>query len=270
MNVSAIMTIRNGEDFVEQAISSILEQSCQALELIVVDDGSKDNTVFLIENLMALSKIPIRLLKTDGVGRAKALNMAIDIASGEWVANLDVDDSWHPNKIYFQAQAVENYPSFDVFITGSEMVYGSDHKDGWDELERAGVRILEKSDFYIRNPVNHSSVMIRRSVLEKVGLYNERLVRQIDADLWIRLLKGGYGFCYVDSPLTVKRLHGGQSFEGRRSLAYAWGAMMVGYRQLLMLNAPVYYYPIPFFKFIYRAVPRGMSNVVRKTLRPGL
>lgn len=270
MKITVIMTVKNGEYFIEQSVLSVLNQSYKVYELIILDDGSTDNTVKVIEELIHVSDIPIKLLKTSGVGRAKALNIAARAAEGDWIANLDVDDSWHPDKIHFQVHAANKFPDCNVFITSSEIIYGAKSIGTHENFEDLNIKLLGKKDFYTRNPVNHSSVMIRSSTLKSLDYYNEDLSRQIDIELWIRLLVQDNVFCLVDLPLTVKRLHDNQSFEARGRLRYSYSAIKIGYSKLLLFNAPIKYYPIPTIKFIYNICPRSIRNVIRKIARPNV
>lgn len=264
MEISAIMTVKNGQEFLLGSVGSIINQTVSPFEIVVVDDGSEDTTVTLLEEIKSKTNINIKIIKTNGVGRARALNLAVDNASGQWIANLDVDDFWHPRKLERQVTALQKYPSASLLITDTMRVYGEEDVNFANAVDNEQVSTLERSDFLLRNPVNHSSVMMKRDVLVQAGKYNEALERQIDIDLWVRLLSGGFKFYRVETPLTAKRIHKNQSFESKGRFRYSRGALYMGLRQLRELDAAWFYYPYPFLKFIYNMLPGFVRNVRKR------
>jgi len=267
MKVTAIMTVKNGQKFIEQALDSIISQAAPVAEIIVVDDGSTDSSAACVRNIASRVDIPIKLICTTGVGRAKALNIAVDASAGDWIANIDVDDYWYIDKLRLQLDAIQKHPECDIFVTGTHIIYGSKAVDRSRRFEASSVVTLDKCSFFINNPINHSSVLISKAALKEVGGYCADLARQIDIELWVRLLVAGYRFGMLQQPLTVKRLHEEQSFEHGNRFRYALGAFVISLKKLSALNAPAYYYPVPFIKFLYQILPRGISNAVRKVVR---
>ena len=268
-DVSVYMTVKNGEKFIEQSLYSVTRQTCKPREIVVIDDGSTDGTVRIIKQLAQKSSISIKLIETTGVGRAKALNMAWKACSSTWVANIDADDIWHPEKLCYQLKAIKMSPMTDLISTKSNFLKGrSKPATTYDEIEELSKHQLTKlsaEDFFFRNQINHSSVLIRRCRLKEVGGYNENRVSQIDLDLWYRLLAKGYCLIRIDAPLTFKRIHAEQSFEAKNRIAYCFRSMSCELQGLRLLKANLYWYPLPILKFFFGLLPVNYRSHIRST-----
>ncbi len=257
--ISVIMTVKNGARFLESSLSSVFSQTYLPQEVVVVNDGSDDDTWEVLKRLRLMAPIPVQLLNTQGVGRSRALNLAVSHTKHKWLANIDADDKWLPEKLEQQAVAVGLFPNAELVVTASQTIYGEG--EGELDAERAfSVTPMGPKSFYIRNPINHSSVMFSRRLLDQVGGYDEALVRQVDIDLWIRALRNGYIFYRVDMPLTIKRLHDGQSYEVGNRLGYTFNSFKISLKKLWQLKAPFYYFPIPFVRFFYNNIPRSIRR----------
>jgi len=197
--VSVIITTFNRARFVEEAIRSVLLQRRLApLEIIVVDDGSTDNTPEVVETFGSFVKYVFQ----DHRGVSSARNHGIALSSGEWIAFLDSDDLWLPDKLSRHWQFCMENP--DILISQTDEIW-----------LRHGVRLNprkyhEKPDGYCfdrlleRCLVSPSAVMIHRSVFDAVGVFDERLLACEDYDLWLRI---GYRFPIglVRKKLVIKR-----------------------------------------------------------------
>lgn len=259
IEISVIMTVKNGAKYLESSLSSIFAQTCPPKEIVVVNDGSSDDTWDELNKWRLMAPIPLRLLNTHGVGRSAALNLAVSHSQYPWLANIDVDDIWLPEKLEQQALVVSRYPDSELVVTASHIVYGEVSGE-LDAMGEFSVTSLGPKDFYIRNPINHSSVVFSRRLYNQLGGYNETLVRQVDIDLWIRALRDGYVFYRIDLPLTVKRLHDGQSYEVGSRLRYTFSSFKISLKKLWLLKAPFYYFTVPFVKFVYNNIPRGVRH----------
>lgn len=259
VEVSVIMTVKDGAQYLESSLSSVFYQTRLPKEVVVVNDGSADNTWEILQRLRLIAPMPVRLLDTRGIGRSAALNLAVRHAQYPWLANIDADDVWLTEKLEHQAAVVRTFPDADAVVTASHIVYGNVEK-GLNTHGVFSVTPLGRDSFYIRNPINHSSILFSRRFHDQVGGYNESLSRQVDIDLWIRALRIGYVFYRIDSPLTIKRLHDGQSYEVGNRFAYTSNALKMSLLNLWKLNAPFYYFPIPFAKFLYNNIPRSVRR----------
>jgi glycosyltransferase involved in cell wall biosynthesis len=187
-------------------LASVLQQQGVSLEVIVVDDGSTDDTVDRVANIRDARVKLVR--NTIPLGVSAARNRGIGLASGPWIAFLDDDDLWAPNKLSIQLDAAmtagaEWAYSGSVKIDAHERIIGGEPPPNPPDL-MATLRRL--------NPVpgGCSGVIVRRTALDSVGAFDTELSNLADWDLWIRLGETGAPAC-ATVPLVAYRLHGGQA-----------------------------------------------------------
>jgi glycosyltransferase involved in cell wall biosynthesis len=184
---------------VAAAVGSVLNQTFTDLELIVIDDGSTDDTPEVVRPF--LSDPRVRYLRTDGLGQPRAKNLGVLQARGPLVAFLDGDDEWLPAKLERQLPLFAD-PAVGVVYARRTLV----DADGRDLPTPAGLLIRGRvyDDLLVRNPVCFSSVVVRRSVFESVGIFDPTLPLAIDYDLWLRAARH-FAFDYVDESLVRYR-----------------------------------------------------------------
>ena len=198
MSVSVIIPTHNRARQVVKAVDSVLAQSAPVYEVIVVDDGSDD------ESLSALASYgeKIRVLRQENRGVSSARNLGIGAAGGEWLALLDSDDQWLPEKLARQLAFHKENPEILISQTDEQWV-----RDG-RPVNKAR-RFVQKAEGWIFEPslamchVSPSAVLIHRSVFDQVGLFDEGLPACEDYDLWLRVARR-YPVGLVDEPLIIK------------------------------------------------------------------
>ncbi len=197
MNISVIIPTFNRAHTLARALDSVLAQSYVPKEIIVVDDGSNDETGVLLENYPGTKYI--KLAENSGVSHAR--NVGIERANGEWIALLDSDDAWLPLKLAKQVAATEQAPGVKIFHTdeiwirnGTRVNPKKRHAkpDGW--VYEASLALC---------CISPSSVLMHRSVFEQCGLFDESLPACEDYDLWLRLFSR-YPVKLINEPLLVK------------------------------------------------------------------
>jgi glycosyltransferase involved in cell wall biosynthesis len=199
--VSVVIPAYNAERFVAAAIESVLAQTFKDLEVIVVDDGSRDGT----GAIAARFGEPVRYLRQDNAGVAAARNRGIRESRGGLTAFLDADDTWRSDKLEKQLAALETQPQYRVCYSAFTVV-----DDNLDPLRiahssrRAG--ILE--DLVLRGNVVGSicTVLCRRELFDLAGAFDPALSQCADWDMWIRLSLLT-DFLYLDEPLVTYRQH---------------------------------------------------------------
>ncbi len=197
--VSVVIPTHNYSQFVVEAVSSAAAQTYPNSEVIVVDDGSTDDTRERLGPYMDR----IRYVYQENRGLAAARNTGIRHAQGEWVAFLDSDDLWHAQKTKIQFEAVGNDESICVVGSpnGVEMPA---------ELPAAcEMREVSVKDFLCSTPMTGSSIMVRRKCFDEIGLFDESLRSVEDRDMWLRLA-ARYRVLQVESPCWWYRKHEGQ------------------------------------------------------------
>lgn len=194
--VSCIVPVFNGERYVQQALESIHNQTYEPLEIIVVDDGSTDNTKALVKSL----EIPVQYIEQTNMGPAAARNHGISLANGDFVAFLDSDDLWHQEKLTKQIARFQSRPEVEVCIT--HVNHFSDSEMGRKDIQYQGQRRLHNIPGYVTQ-----TLMCRRTTFEKVGIFDPKL-RHGDANDWF-VRVADYGLCIelLTEVLVFRRLH---------------------------------------------------------------
>jgi glycosyltransferase involved in cell wall biosynthesis len=196
--VSVILPTCNRAWIVGQAIDSVLDQDYGNMELIVVDDGSTDDTL----QLLAAYGERLRVIRQANRGVSAARNAGIRTAGGALVALLDSDDTWLPGKVTAQVEFFSAHPS--ALICQTEEIWirnGVRVNPGKRHRKEAGM-IFEKSLALCL--VSPSAVMLRKSLLDEVGLFDETLPACEDYDLWLRI-GWKHPVHLIHRPLVVKR-----------------------------------------------------------------
>lgn len=196
--VSVVIPTFNRARLIGAAIDSVLDQDFADVELIVVDDGSTDDTFRLI----SAYGDRLRSIRQENRGVSAARNAGIRSAGGNLIALLDSDDEWLPGKLAAQVAFFEDHP--EALICQTEEIWirnGKRVNPGNRHRKQAGM-IFERSLALCL--VSPSAVMMRKSLLDEVGLFDERLPACEDYDLWLRIA-WKYPIHLIDRPLIVKR-----------------------------------------------------------------
>lgn len=210
--VSVVMASYNHARFIEQAIQSILNQTMGDLELIIVDDGSVDDSNAIVASIKdeRIRHIP---LKENG-GACNAANIAINLAQGEFVAICNSDDVWETNKLEVQVEKFTLMPDVGAIFSdvswidehgclinaGSSSELGNFRQD--NKPRHAWLKQILEND----NCLCHPSVLLRREVYGRVGVLDNMLRQLPDLDLWIRVLQH-YEIHVMHEKLVQFRIH---------------------------------------------------------------
>jgi glycosyltransferase involved in cell wall biosynthesis len=201
--VSAVITAYNSEAFIADAIKSVLDQSRVVDEIVVVDDGSTDGTRRVVTEFEDQG---IKYILQPNSSAGAARNRGLRETSGDYIAFLDADDFWLPNKIRQQIHYLENNPSA-ALVSGFARWWNVTK----DTVRISGKRVKDmktlRREILVHNVIgNPSMVMLRRSALEDVGVFDDSIRWGQDWDLWIRLVEK-YDANVLEEPLTVYRWH---------------------------------------------------------------
>lgn len=182
--VSAVVITRNRKSLLERALLSVLSQTRKDLEIIVVDDGSTDGTREWMEDFAARHNIKY-IYDTAALGGNHVRNIGIRAASGKYIALLDDDDEWLPDKTDKQLRLLESDPETGVAGCGRLARYDNGREEAEDPylLPEGDLRETIFTDLHFTS----SRLMIRKSLLEEVGLFDENLRAWQDYELMIRL-----------------------------------------------------------------------------------
>lgn len=201
--VSVVIPTYDRADLLPQAVESALAQSYPNVEIVVVDDGSTDGTAALLASWGER----IRSLRLDRAGPSGARNAGIREATGEFVAFLDSDDVWMPDKLARQMEVFRAHPGTGMVGGGCRYI---DAKGRPLPMEEAGpdVVTLEELQIFTALPGSASNVLVRRALLDEVGGFDEDLHRAEDRELWMRIAERAEVRCVPECTVAI-RLHDG-------------------------------------------------------------
>lgn len=213
--VSVVMAVRNGAPYLPHSIESITGQTVRDFEFVIVDDGSTDQTLEILQRYAAADRRICVLQNPSQMGLAASLNRGFSMASGEFIARQDADDISFPERLGVQVSFLRSRP--DVGLLGSR------HYRMGTDGRLLDLMWLPETDTEIRwrllfhNALCHSAVMLRRAHLpEKGPFYNEAVASSQDYELWSRLIRKTRS-ANCTTPLVAYRIHAGQvsAWHGR-------------------------------------------------------
>lgn len=212
--VAVVIPVRDRAAMIVDAIRSVLAQTWSDFALVVVDDGSRDDSADAAERALGDAPAGSRVLRRSACGVAAARNAGAAAVDARWIAFLDSDDLWEPAKLARQMAWIGLHPSSRIVQTGERWLDHGRHRNPrlWHRKEeRLFPRCLE------RCLVSPSAVAIRRDLYGELGGFDESFLVCEDYELWLRVaLREAVGL--VDEPLVVKR--GGHADQLSRS---TWG-----------------------------------------------
>ena len=198
--VSVVIPAFNAEKYIATCIDSVLAQSYSNFEIVVVDDGSTDNTIDLISEY----KNPrIKTYSQVNSGSASARNHGVQKASGEWIAFIDSDDIWTTDKLQKQLEQCADcaWSHTDSYFLGG--IY-EEHTKASDLSEKHSGEIFSR--LLVENFIGTSCVMIKKAIFQEIGGFSSSYRALQDWDLWIRVA-AKYQICYIAEPLVYYRVH---------------------------------------------------------------
>jgi len=228
--VSVCIPTYNGEQFIAEAISSVLSQTYSAIELIISDDQSQDYTLAIAQSFQKQTSIPISILTHHPLGLAENSNFCIDQSQGKYIKFLYQDDILKPNCIEKMVDLAEIDPDIGLVFSPREMFFlNQDDIDldlmavyqefanlhqSWLNLNSIqwGTELLADPNLW-QHPINKigepSTVLLRKSIFERIAGFDPQLNQLVDLDLWWRIL-GHFKVGFVKETLSLFRLHSQQ------------------------------------------------------------
>ena len=197
MKISVILPTYNREHTLRRAIDSVLSQTLQPFEFIVIDDGSTDETKRLLKENYPM----VQYLYQANGGVSSARNKGIQHSCGDWIALLDSDDEWMPDKLESQSRIINNSNNNHFIHTNEIWIRKGVRVNQMKKHEKYGGWIFEKCLDICK--ISPSSSMISKKIFDDIGLFDESLKVCEDYDMWLRI-SSKYEISYLDEPLIVK------------------------------------------------------------------
>lgn len=199
-----ILPTFNRADTLPRAINSVLNQTFSDFNLFIIDDGSTDSTSRVLDDYLNHPKVKILKQKNSGVSSAR--NLGINSSQSPWIALIDSDDEWLPEKLKIQSEQIKSHPSLKFFHSEEIWVRNEKRVNPKVQFSKSPEKLFERSLEHCL--ISPSTSVINRALLERVGLFDEDLKICEDYDLWIRImLTEELGF--YPKPLITK--YGGHS-----------------------------------------------------------
>lgn len=202
--ISVLMPVHNGEKYLSTSIKSILSQSFKNYEFIVIDDGSIDNSLKIIESYKQKDKRIIVIRNTSNIGTTKSLNKGLLIAQGKYIVRMDSDDWSYPERLKKQYEFMEKH--LDVGVSGGTIEVCDKN------LNKLNVREYPLTDKAIRkiifsySPFAHSATIWKAELMKMVGGYNSNIPLSQDCELYFKI--GQYAkFANLNTKLIKLRMH---------------------------------------------------------------
>lgn len=207
--ISVVIPLFNKQDSIRSTIESVLAQSFKDFELIVVDDGSTDGSVAAVKSM---DDPRIRLIEKRNGGVSSARNEGIRRASGEYVAFLDGDDLWGPGFLAEVIRLVQDCPEAGIFGTSYYFLENGSKHRAEKPLADSFYGIVDNSNWDKAHIYCSSAVCCRKTALEEVGMFDERIAYGEDLDVWWRIMLK-YPAAFSNKPLATYRFD-----EGNRAM----------------------------------------------------
>jgi glycosyltransferase involved in cell wall biosynthesis len=201
MRVSVIIPTYNYGRFVCEAVESVLNQTHPPHEVIVVDDGSTDDTAQVLKPYSGTGRICYH--RQENAGLSAARNAGLSKATGEVLALLDSDDVWHPKKLEYQVAYLESHPECGLVGTASFR----QEPVRWTEIGTPNAKTLPLDVHLTGTRFCPSSALLRRTLWEQVGGFDPASGGTSDRDYWIRCA-AVWKVAYIEAPLVFYRVHG--------------------------------------------------------------
>ena len=221
MPISVVMPAYNAVPFISEAIESVLAQTYRDFELIVVNDGSTDSTLDVVEEYAAQDE-RIKVYTHANVGTAPTLNRGIELADGEWVFLMHADDRMRPNRLERQLDFIAKHPELAVVSSLVRHIDSKSRVIGKDNSRLVTPEAVEKvvsANELIG--ISHPAVAFRKSAVLSVGGYRQAFWPAEDTDLWNRLAEKGYKVLVQPEYLLDYRMHGNSASISRARLTRA-------------------------------------------------
>ncbi len=208
--VSVVTSVYNGEAYVEECINSILNQTFQDFEYIILNNGSTDRTPDILRRF---TDPRLRVIHQDNLGISRSLNKGIELSNYDLIARLDADDYSLPQRLEKQLTFMEQHPEIVVCGSRFKELLGN-------ESFTQKVRFIEKDEDIRKiiscfNPFSHSTIMIRKQAFIESGGYDQKFEYSQDYELWVRMLNFGKAWILKEE-LSVARLTEQSSSYGNR------------------------------------------------------
>lgn len=219
--VSIIIPVYNAASTLLETLKSVQSQSFRDFEIVLINDGSTDESPKLIQEWINTSGLEVTLISQNNQGLGASRNRGIEAAKGDWIALLDADDIWHEHKLKFLSEHLQSSADVGVYY---HKVFNYNEKGQSARPSKPVRTILEL--LTNSNPLVPSAVVLRRGIAVKHAFSEDRELHGAeDLHLWVRLLSDNILFQFNAEAITFYRVDGGMSNDLENHLQYVFNAL---------------------------------------------
>ncbi len=257
--ISVIMSAHNEEQHVSRATESILNQTFNDFEFIIINDGSLDKTYEIIKRLAEKDK-RIRIISHEKKeGLAKSLNDGIKIAQGKYIARMDADDISLPERLQKQVEFMEKNPQtgaigscYQEVDESGNILPRKQNPQSWKDIKKA---------LFFYNPISHPTTMMRKEILEKAGTYDETFPTSQDYELFSRIARFSELRNY-DEVLLIRRFP--KKVSERKMRRQTIDSLRIQMEMLKRGSYPLYYAVFMMKNLIALVIPASFREKIRR------
>ena len=225
--ISVIMSTYNGDLWLKNSVDSVLNQSSEEFEFIIINDGSTDTTSSILKSY---NDERIIIIDQENIGLAKSLNVGLNLAKGKYIARIDADDICEPNRFEMQKQFLEC--NQEIALVGSDVIMINDKGNciGYYKYPTSHEKLTERL-YNFKSVFPHSSIFFRKEIIKAEKGYNEKFIRSQDFDLYLRISKKNK-IASINEPLIRLRMNiYGPTYSDDNQLLFGLIALICHYRR---------------------------------------
>lgn len=249
--VSILMTVYNGMPLLKNSIASLLNQSYKNIELVVVDDGSSDDSLVYLNSI---KDNRLKVIEGGRLRRAKVLNLGLKNCEGNYIAINDADDISKPDRISKQVDFLETHEEIGLLGTWKEVK----NKDGLT-IQRMPSKNKDIRQFFtIGQPIQHSTVMFRKELLQTVKGYNEKLKFLLDRDIFLRMAMVTQMEQLEEPLVTIHRSENQFFFNNYKGLNREWMSLKYRVKAINSFGFPKHWIIRELIRSIWSLTPKSI------------
>lgn len=212
--VTVIVPAYNHESYIVECLESVVSQTYDNIQIIVINDGSRDNTGLLISEFVSKQERKVEYISKDNEGLCKTLNLGLSLSKGEYISLIASDDVWCSNKLEEQVTFLENNKNIGLVYSDAYFLRGTTktsmkYSEYKPRIKKHYKNSIQNRNMYesllIENLIIAGTVLLRSECFETMGLFDEKLKYE-DYDMWLRV-SIEYPIAYIDKPLAYYRTH---------------------------------------------------------------
>lgn len=258
VSITVLMSVYNGQPYIEEAIESIVNQTFSDFEFLIIDDGSTDGSRDILKKWKAHDDRIRLILHGENKGLGYALHEGVSEAHGDWIVRMDDDDIAFPNRLKRQVKYIQENPEVDIL---SAWAIDIDKHANPMRLRQVPIKHEDIVRLIWTIPVVHPAVMFRKDEVKKVGSYDSDLRRRQDYDLWFRCAAAGLRFANIPEPLIYYRFT--DDYYDKNDLGTALDQVQIGWRGCRLIGAGPLAYIGVMAPLIRALLPRTLSRWVQ-------